>query len=75
MTPYRKTNTEINTMKQTPDMKRKASDITDPNELFARIGYRTYLMWRDGDRSPADLYNGYILTELRRVQKLMKGAG
>jgi hypothetical protein len=35
----------------TPDMTGKASEITDPILLYARIGYRTYLAWRDGDQS------------------------
>jgi hypothetical protein len=51
-------------------MSGKASEISDPILLFARIGYRTFLTWRDKEQSPSDLYKGYILTELRRVQKL-----
>ena len=54
----------------TPDMTGKASEITDPILLFARIGYRTYLAWRDGEKSPSKLYGGFNLAELRRVQEL-----
>ena len=46
--------------RMTPDMTGKASEITDPILLFARIGYRTYLAWRDGDQSPSTLYTGSI---------------
>jgi hypothetical protein len=51
----------------------KASEITDPILLFARIGYRTYLAWRDEDQSPSALYEGFNLAELRRVQELAEG--
>jgi hypothetical protein len=59
--------------RMTPDMTGKASEITDPILLFARIGYRTYLAWRDGDQSPSTLYTGFNLAELRRVRELAKG--
>jgi thiol:disulfide interchange protein len=52
--------------RMTPDMTGKASEITEPLKLFARIGYPTYLAWRDGDQSPSSLYEGFIVTELRR---------
>jgi hypothetical protein len=54
----------------TPNMTGKASEITDPILLFARIGYRTYLAWRDGDQSPSALCEGFNLAELQRVQEL-----
>lgn len=61
------------TKRTTPDMTGKAGEITDPILLFARIGYRTYLGWRDGDKSPSTLYEGFNLAELRRVRELTEG--
>jgi len=61
--------------RMTPDMTGKASEITDPILLFARIGYRTYLAWRDGEQSPATLYTGFNLAELRRLRELAEGGG
>jgi hypothetical protein len=55
--------------RRTPDMTGKASEITDPIHLFARIGYRTYLAWRDGAGSPP-LYEGFNQAELRQVDRL-----
>jgi hypothetical protein len=54
--------------RRTPDMSGKASEITDPMALFARIGYRAYLAWRDG---PSPLYEGFSLTEMRRLAELL----
>jgi hypothetical protein len=31
-----------------PDMSGKASEIDDANKLYARIGYRVFLAYRDG---------------------------
>jgi hypothetical protein len=53
----------------TPDMRGKASEITDQKLLFERIGYRTFLAWRDGPAAPP-LYDGFNLAELRRLQQL-----
>lgn len=53
-----------------PDMTGKASEITDLMQLYARIGYRVYLTWRDGDRAPAELYHGYNTAELKRLREL-----
>ena len=58
--------------RKTPDMTGKAAEITDPLALFARIGYRTYLAWRDGADSPP-LYGGFNQAEMRRVHELMTG--
>jgi hypothetical protein len=54
----------------TPDMTGKASEIDDPQRLFARIGYRVYLAWRDGDESKAELYARYNEAEMRRLLEL-----
>jgi hypothetical protein len=59
-------------MKTTPDMRGKASEIADPILLFARIGYRVYLAWRDGEQSPP-LYEGFNQAELRRLSELQGG--
>lgn len=50
--------------RRSPDLKGRASEIEDAQLLYARIGYRIYLKYRDGARSPADLYDGYIEAEL-----------
>ena len=55
--------------KATPDMTRPASEIDNPVELYARIGYRVYLAWRSGDE-PHRLYDGFNRTELRRLAEL-----
>jgi hypothetical protein len=57
-----------------PDMSRKASEITDLNLLYARIGYRTYLAWVKGEQSLADFYAGYNTAELRRIKELRDGS-
>jgi hypothetical protein len=36
-------------------MSGKASEIDDPVQLYARIGYRLFLAYRDGARSPEEL--------------------
>ncbi len=51
----------------------KASEIEDPMLLFARIGYRTFLAYRDGERSPEKLYAGFNGAELRRLLELRPG--
>lgn len=48
----------------TPDMTGRAADIADPILLFQRIGYRRYLIYRDG---PNPFYEGFIKAELRRL--------
>lgn len=53
----------------TPNMNGKAADIDNPILLMERIGYRTYLMWRDPD-SPRSLYEGFNKTDLRRIREL-----
>jgi hypothetical protein len=54
----------------TPDMSGKASEIDDPIHLYARIGYRIFLAYRDGARSPEELYKGYNEAELKRLLEL-----
>ena len=54
----------------TPQMSGKASDIDDPIQLYARIGYRIFLAYRDGARSPEELYKGFNETELKRLLEL-----
>jgi len=56
--------------RRTPDMTGKAAEIDDPQVLYARIGYRTFLKYRDGKRAPADLYDGHCEAELRRLLAL-----
>jgi hypothetical protein len=51
----------------TPDMSRKATDITDPRELYARIGYRAWLIHRDG---PNEFYESWNRSDLRHLDKL-----
>jgi hypothetical protein len=51
----------------TPDMSRKAADITDPRELYARIGYRAWLIHRDG---PNEFYESWNRSDLRHLDKL-----
>jgi hypothetical protein len=58
----------------TPDMTGKASEIDDPILLYARIGYRIYLAYRDEARSPEELYKGFNEAELRRLLELHPGA-
>jgi hypothetical protein len=41
-----------NPTENTPEMSGKASEIDDPNLLYGRIGYRIFLAYRDGARSP-----------------------
>ncbi|MGH2946924.1 MAG: hypothetical protein ACRDPC_11795 [Solirubrobacteraceae bacterium] len=53
--------------RRTPDMSRSAAEIDDPILLYARIGYRTFLKYRDGARSPESLYDGYNEAELKRL--------
>lgn len=48
----------------------KASEITDLNLLYARIGYRTYLAWEKGEQSLAEFYAGYNTGELLRIKEL-----
>jgi hypothetical protein len=59
-------------MRKTPDMTGKAADITDPLLLFARIGYRVYLTWRESDGVAPPLYQTWNQAELRRVHELMQ---
>lgn len=54
----------------TPDMTRKASEITDDLLLYSRIGYRVFLAWEKGEQSLADFYAGYNTAELRRIKEL-----
>jgi hypothetical protein len=65
--------------RRTPDMSRPAAAIDDPLLLYARIGYRTFLKYRDGARSPEALYDGYNEAELKRLLALhprqLAGAG
>jgi hypothetical protein len=51
-------------------MSGKASEIDDPNLLYACIGYRTFPAYRDGARSPEDPYKGYNEAELERLVDL-----
>src|SRR3712207_3646482 len=44
--------------RRTPDMTGEASEIDDPMLLYVRIGFRIYLAYRDGARSPEELYKG-----------------
>lgn len=48
----------------------KASEIDDPLRLYARIGYRVFLAYRDGARSPEELYKGFSEAELKRLLEL-----
>jgi hypothetical protein len=57
-------------MRRAPDMTGKASEIDDPIQLYARIGYRIFLAYRDGARSPEDLYKGFSESELKRLVEL-----
>ena len=54
-------------------MSGKASEIDDPIQLYARIGYRTFLNYRDGARSPDELYKGFSDAELKRLLELHPG--
>jgi hypothetical protein len=51
-------------------MSGKASGIDDPIQLYARIGYRIFLAYRDGARSPEELYKGFNEAELKRLMEL-----
>jgi hypothetical protein len=57
------------TTRNTPDMRRPASEIDDPRLLFERIGYRLYRGWLKGE-GLADFYSSWNLSELRRVAAL-----
>lgn len=57
------------TATKTPDMTGKASEITDPHLLYERIGYRTFLAYRDSN-SPEKLYEGFNKTDLNRLIEL-----
>ena len=48
----------------------KASEIDDANLLYARVGYRIFLAYRDGARSPEELYRGFNEAELKRLLEL-----
>jgi hypothetical protein len=54
-------------------MIRPAAEIDDPLLLYARIGYRTFLKYRDGARSPETLYDGFSQAELKRLLTLHPG--
>lgn len=56
--------------RKAPDMTGRAQDIDDPIQLYARIGYRIFLAYRDGARSPEELYRGYTEAELKRLLEL-----
>ena len=56
--------------RKTPDVTRKASEITDDLLLYSRIGYRVFLAWEKGEQSLADFYAGYNNAELRRIKEL-----
>ena len=75
------------TKKIAPDMTGKAKDITDLNLLYARVGYRDYLVWSKANpgkgqkvwsRQEIDdlkkLYDGYNRKEMRRARELRKAA-
>jgi len=53
-------------------MNGKAADIKDPQKLFARIGYRVYLTWRENPGVAPPLYQTWNQSELRRVHELMQ---
>ena len=60
-------------MTSTPDMEGSAASITDPNLLFARIGYQLVLAREAADRGETDkvaMYEGYVDSEVRAVRKL-----
>ena len=59
-------------MRRVPDMNGKAADIKDPQKLFARIGYRVYLTWRENPGVAPPLYQTWNQSELRRVHELMQ---
>jgi hypothetical protein len=60
-------------VRRTPDMTGKAGEIDDPIQLYARIGYRIFLAYRDGARSPDELYKGFNEAELKRLLELHPG--
>jgi hypothetical protein len=61
---------EVNVRAMTaPDMSGRIEDIDDPVHLYARVGYRIYLSWING-QDPGKLYRGYMNTELHRVAVL-----
>jgi hypothetical protein len=62
-------------MRRTPDMTGKASEIDDPRQLYERIGYRVFLAYRDGARSPQELYRGFQEAELKRLLELDRETG
>lgn len=59
---------------KTPDMTGKAAEIDDPELLFAPIGYRTYLMHRDGPNG-FPRYQNFIDAELKRLGELDEKVG
>ena len=58
-----------------PDLGRKASEIDDPVVLYTRIGYRTWLIFRDGESAKSRMYEGFNRTDLRRLSELARQAG
>jgi hypothetical protein len=60
-------------MNRTPDMSGKASEITDPIQLCARLGYHVYVRHQAeqvGETSKVTLYDGYIASEIRALTAL-----
>lgn len=57
-------------MANTPNLKGKASEINDTKLLFERVGYRIFLMYRDGSLSPERIYKGHVAAELKRLKEL-----
>jgi hypothetical protein len=61
--------------RNTPDMTGKASDITDTEQLYARIGYRVYREWLQSGQVPdfvsgGPVRKGHATAELRRLREL-----
>lgn len=61
--------------RKTPDMTGKASEITDIERLYARIGYRVYREWLASGQVPdfdsgGPVRKGHATAELRRLREL-----
>jgi hypothetical protein len=70
-----------------PDMTGSPARITDIEHLYARIGYRTYLIWSKENPAPRHkgwsperleglkkLYDGYNKREMQRIRELRTAA-
>jgi hypothetical protein len=58
--------------RSTPDKNGKASEITDPMVLYARIGWRAYRAWlvRADEPGLAAFYDSWNRTDMRRLREL-----